>query len=118
MFSEGLFIFSFAGFFIFAFLVLRGRSAAVQLLTAALMLHFAYARAETSQQPRPILVGYFGQWGVYDHFFVKNLVTSGAAGQLDQINYSQGAVKGGRCSIADPNADLNLTFAEIGRAHV
>ena len=111
MFSEGLFIFSFAGFFILAFLVLRGRSAAVQLLTAALMLHFAYARAETSQQARPILVGYFGQWGVYDHFFVKNLVTSGAAGQLDQINYSQGAVKGGRCSIADPNADLNLTFA-------
>ena len=62
---------------------------------------------------RPILVGYFGQWGVYDHFFVKNLLTSGAAAQLDQINYSQGSVTGARCGIADPNADLNLTFAAV-----
>jgi chitinase len=62
---------------------------------------------------RPILVGYFGQWGVYDHFFAKNLLTSGAAAQLDQINYSQGSVTGARCGIADPNADLNLTFAAV-----
>ena len=77
-----------------------------------LSVGFPLARAaEMPADPQPILVGYFGQWGVYDHFFVKNLLTSGAVAQLDQINYSQGAVKGGRCSIADPNADLNLTFA-------
>jgi chitinase len=67
--------------------------------------------ADASASAEPILVGYFGQWGVYDHFYVKNLLTSGAAAQLDQMNYSQGSVKGGRCSIADPNADLNLTFS-------
>jgi chitinase len=67
--------------------------------------------ADASTSAGPILVGYFGQWGVYDHFYVKNLLTSGAAAQLDQMNYSQGSVKGGRCSIADPNADLNLTFS-------
>ena len=60
--------------------------------------------------PRRLVVGYFGQWSVYDHFFVKNLVTSGAASQLDQINYAQGFVTNDRCSVADPNADLNLVF--------
>ncbi len=60
---------------------------------------------------RPKVVAYFGQWGVYDHFFVKNLVDSGAVRQLDQINYAQGFVTGGHCSVADPNADLNLSFS-------
>ncbi len=58
-----------------------------------------------------LVVGYFGQWSVYDHFLVKNLVTSGAAAQLDQINYAQGFVTGGHCSVADPNADLNLVVS-------
>ena len=55
-----------------------------------------------------LVVGYFGQWSVYDQFRVKDLVSSGAAGQLDQMNYAQGFVTNGRCSVADPNADLNL----------
>lgn len=60
---------------------------------------------------RPLLVGYFGQWGIYDErFFVQNLVASGAAEALDQINYAQGSVASGRCGIADVNADLNLVF--------
>ncbi len=83
------------------------------MLTSLFALHAGGFQARAADAPaggEPILVGYFGQWGVYDHFFVKNLLTSGAADQLDQINYSQGAVRGGRCSVADPNADLNLTF--------
>ncbi len=60
---------------------------------------------------RPKVVAYFGQWGVYDHFFVKNLVTGGAAQHLDQLNYAQGFVTGGHCSVADPNADLNMAFS-------
>lgn len=77
-----------------------------------LLCSAAFAAQAASDPPpsSPIVVGYFGQWGVYDHFFVKNLLTSGAAAQLDQINYSQGSVTGARCNIADPNADLNLTF--------
>ena len=59
----------------------------------------------------PLLVGYFGQWGVYDHIFVKSLLTSGSAAALDQINYAQGFVTGGHCSIADPDADLNMRFS-------
>jgi chitinase len=63
--------------------------------------------------PRPILVGYFPQWGVYNQYFVKNLVTSGAAALLDQIDYSQGVIKDNRCAIGDPNADLNLAYTAV-----
>jgi chitinase len=61
----------------------------------------------------PLLVGYFPQWGLYDEhpWLVKNLVTSGAAGFLDQINYAQAFVTDGHCSVADPNADLGTTYA-------
>ena len=71
-------------------------------------------KATPSPKPsssHPKVVAYFGQWGVYDHFFVKNLVDSGAIHQLDQLNYAQGFVTGGHCSVADPNADLNMTFS-------
>ena len=69
------------------------------------------APPQTHPAPKPLLVGYFGQWGVYDGILPKFLVTSGAASVLDQINYAQGFVSGGHCSVADPNADLHLTLA-------
>jgi chitinase len=58
------------------------------------------------------LVGYFPQWGLYNQpqYVVKNLVITGGAAMLDQLNYAQGFVTNGHCSIADPNADLNYTF--------
>lgn len=61
---------------------------------------------------RPLLVGYFPQWGIYykQPYYVKTLLTNGSAKRLDQINYSQGSVGGGRCSLADPNADLDTAF--------
>ena len=61
---------------------------------------------------RQRLIGYFPQWGLYDEpqYLVKNLVSSHAADLLDQLNYAQGFVTDGRCSIADPHADLNVTF--------
>jgi chitinase len=59
----------------------------------------------------PVLIGYFPQWGAYNQYFVKNLVSSGAAGLLEQIDYSQGMIADNRCSVGDPNADLNLVYA-------
>jgi chitinase len=61
----------------------------------------------------PLLVGYFPQWGLYNEhpWLARDLVTSGAAGLLDQINYAQGFVTDGHCSVADPNADLGTTYA-------
>ena len=40
----------------------------------------------------------------------KHLVDNGSAALLDQMNYAQGFVSGGKCSVADPNADLNTTY--------
>lgn len=62
--------------------------------------------------PRGLVVGYFGQWSLHNDppYYVKDLVTNGSAALLDQINYSQASVKDGRCSIADPNADLNTAY--------
>lgn len=61
---------------------------------------------------KPLLVGYFPQWGIYDdpQYLVKNLVSPGGRPLIDQINYAQGFVTDGHCSIADPNADLNVSF--------
>ena len=91
-------------------------SALSLLLLLCAATAFAAARPERSSgqhglSGRPLVVGYFGQWGVYDHFFVRNLVTSGAVQQLDQLNYAQGFVTDGHCSVADPNADLSLAFS-------
>jgi chitinase len=61
--------------------------------------------------PKPALIGYFPQWGIYNQpqYLVKNLAT-GTTPLVDQINYAQGFVTNGHCSIADPNADLNYSF--------
>jgi chitinase len=64
--------------------------------------------APDSAPPLPLLVGYYPQWGVYNQYFVKNLVSSGAAELLDQIDYSQGVIKNNACAIGDPNADLSF----------
>jgi chitinase len=64
------------------------------------------------QAAHPLVVGYFPQWGIYNHqpYYVRSLISSGSAARLDQINYSQGSVSGGHCSLADPNADLNTIY--------
>lgn len=67
----------------------------------------------TSRKARPLIVGYFPEWGLYypKPYYVKALVTSGAAGRLDQINYAEASVRNGRCSLSDPKADLNATYS-------
>ncbi len=69
--------------------------------------------SQVAQAPHPLLVGYFPQWGLYDQpqYLVKNLAASNGAAMLDQVNYAQGFVTGGRCSVADPNADINYTYS-------
>lgn len=71
------------------------------------------APAAPDQFHRPILVGYFPQWGVSTAkpYYVKSLISNHAAQLLAQINYSQGAVRQGRCSLADPFADLGFRFS-------
>ena len=65
---------------------------------------------------RPMLVGYFPQWGLYDEpqYTVKSLLMAHGPQMLDQVNYAQAFVTGGRCSVADPNADLNYRYTAEG----
>jgi chitinase len=63
-------------------------------------------------QYQPRVVGYFGQWGVYAHDYqVRNVETSGAADRLTHLLYAFGAVRGGRCAVGDPAADLTRVVA-------
>jgi chitinase len=82
------------------------------LLSIPLSL-YARRATHTTARTHPRLVGYFPQWGLYDHpqYLVKNLITARGAVMLDQLNYAQGFVTNGRCSIADPNADLHYSFS-------
>ena len=72
----------------------------------------SFARPGRLHTVRRLLVGYFPSWGISypKPYYVKSLVTSGSAARLDQINYSQAAVQGGRCSLANPDADLNTVY--------
>lgn len=56
------------------------------------------------------IVGYFTEWGIYSNFFVKNLITSGAAEHLTHINYAFATVQDNACGIADPWADFQVPF--------
>jgi chitinase len=69
------------------------------------------AKPLQNESAKPVLVGYFPQWGVYSQYFVKNLVGSGAVALLDQLDYSQGMIANNRCVVGDPNADLNFVYA-------
>lgn len=74
---------------------------------------WAFLGLQRRTADHPLLVGYFPQWGLYNEhpWMVRDLVTSGAAGLLDQINYAQAFVTDGHCSVADPNADLGTTWS-------
>ncbi|PPS84606.1 glycoside hydrolase family 18 protein [Streptomyces sp. MH60] len=57
------------------------------------------------------VVGYFTEWGVYDrNYHVKNIESSGSAGQLTHINYSFGNVTGGKCAMGDAYAATDRAY--------
>ena len=64
-----------------------------------------------AQSGHPLLTGYFGQWGLYSdpQYTAKNLAQK--AGRLDQVNYAQGFVTNGRCSVADAHADTDIAYS-------
>ena len=67
----------------------------------------AFLFAQTSA-----LVGYLPQWGIYGTppWSAQQLVANGTAAMLTQIDYSQAFIVNGRCSVADPNADLGHAY--------
>lgn len=91
----------------------QSRNIRFLVVLTALMLFASRSLHAEDNKSKPVVVGYFGQWGLYNdpQYTLKDLVATHQAGLLDQINYAQGFVKGGRCSIADRNADLDHTFS-------
>ena len=59
-----------------------------------------------------LVVGYLPQWGLYSTpaWLARDLVTSGAAPLLDQLDYAQANIRNGKCVLADPEADLNHAY--------
>jgi chitinase len=92
------------------------RATQVRFLLNALLLipclSPSYAFGSVPGSRTPLVVGYFPQWGLdfAQPYYVKSLITNGAVRRLDQINYAQGSVRGGRCSLAYPDADLDTRF--------
>lgn len=70
-------------------------------------------QAHPARAGQRLLVGYFGQWSIDSDppYYLKQLVSNGSAARLDQLNYSQASVAGGRCSIANPTADLKTFYS-------
>ena len=85
------------------------------LLVLCVLLPWMGLSGVAEESPKPLLVGYFPQWGIYNDppYYVKDLITSGSAPLLDQLNYAQGFIVNARCAVADPNADLNLTYTAV-----
>ena len=62
---------------------------------------------------RPLVVGYFSNssFHIRTPFYLKSLLDSSSAKHLDQINYASASVRGGRCSLSDPVADLESAYS-------
>ena len=63
------------------------------------------------------VVAYFTQWGIYKrNYHVKNMVTSGAAGKINVINYAFGNIVDGRC-IMTTQAGVMDGYADYQRSY-
>jgi chitinase len=85
------------------------------LLAWAILLVPLHAEGPAIGSPpaaHPLVVGYLPQWGLYSTppWLARDLVTSGAAPLLDQLDYAQANIRDGRCVLADPEADLNHVY--------
>ncbi len=85
----------------------------VFLLCAFALPAHALPRLHRPVKRRHLLVGYFTQSDLYypTPFYVKNLVSSGSAEHLDQINFASGSVVNGSCSVGDVQADLMTAYS-------
>jgi chitinase len=69
-------------------------------------------RDKHHNSPERQIIGYFTEGGAKSgKYTVKDVVTSGAAERLTEINYAFGRVADNQCQIADREAALNHTYA-------
>jgi chitinase len=82
------------------------------LVSAAMVMVGAVAVPAEAHGSDKRVVGYYTNWSGYGrNFLVKDLVSSGAAARLTQINYAFGFVDAqGNCYSSDPWADYQRPF--------
>lgn len=88
------------------------KALAVSLLLLMCSNHLQAHAGLLGHSQRPIVVAYFAHGGLYSDppHYLRDFVQNRAARFLDQLNYSRASVTGGRCSVADPRADLETTY--------
>ena len=68
--------------------------------------------ANQHKPPQRQIIGYFTEGGARSgKYTVKDLITSGAAERLTEINYAFGLVADNQCQIADREAALNHAYS-------
>lgn len=61
--------------------------------------------AEAQAPANKILTAYYPSWGIYSNVLPKKIADTGAASRLTHLNYAFANITGGRCAVADPQAD-------------
>jgi chitinase len=86
------------------------RTALLCFLIAMVFAPKLLAQSSTGNGGPMKIVGYFPRWGMYSSYFVKNLITSGAAPVLTHLDYAFTNVVNNRCVSFDTYADYQATF--------
>jgi chitinase len=77
-----------------------------------LILSLQWSLASPQKTSGRQVIGYFTEGGAKSgHYTVKNMVTSGAAKLLTEVNYAFGRVVNDRCEIGDREAALNHAYS-------
>src|SRR3954470_11239559 len=80
------------------------------LLVACLVI--AHADRLAAKPARVQVIGYFTEGGAKSGTYtVKNVVTSGAAARLTQLNYAFGRVADDRCQIENPEVAVEHAYS-------
>src|SRR5215475_6979462 len=83
-----------------------------RLISLILLFPLCAWTSSSHRTPHPQIIGYFTEGGAKSgKYTVKDLITSGAAERLTEINYAFGRVADNQCQIADREAALNQTYA-------
>lgn len=84
---------------------------ALVAVIVVILLGSAFSQQTTSPKHPTQIIGYFPEFNVKPGgYTVKNLVTSGAAARITQLDYAFGSVTNNRCSVSNAEVALEHTY--------
>jgi chitinase len=85
--------------------------AAIVASASLLLAQDRGSKAPAAVASRQAVIGYFTEGGAKSgHYTVKDLITSGAAERLTELDYAFGRVADNQCQVADPETALNHAY--------